>query len=760
MSDIINDINLGTLTITETYDTGLTQSLPGATPYLSATGSSVTISFIELERVESLSSFTFSASGITETRTIETEYRLSIDGINFTEWFSLDEEFSNFPPWDPLTRMWLDIKFTRSGTKTDGDIRVLSYDITGKLLRDESGGPISVSPDGVAIFKPPFIFKVFKITDIEIITSAASADFSIDWRYSQDNSRTWSNWEPLTKANITTKRINPVRFFEIEYRITNLSQSDVRIQDINLIGDFQNVTLDSQKTNLFGVRECCQSFLLANSSNSSNAGVYDENGIFIANTSGYLEGQTCPDDNIFKPMTADEKSGLFNPYQQTVAVNLLNKLSNDTNEIFGHRTQYFVTDPDEKGIDYSLHEYGTFNIVCEGELKVSVDNNQFPDNQITMNQFDLMLFDSFEIHITKESFKQLFGAQRRPSKEDLVYFCDINRMFIVDHAQQLRNFNNYAVYYKVILKKYNKSANVMAGDKTIEDRVNELTKNSTIDELFGIENDEDKKAVANKDQQQPLTKDPIRVEFASSIGLNDIIVKELIENSTTVISKQHYDFALALNQGAQLNVTKIVNYTNIDRLFKVSDNMSYFIWFNINNYIPGENFNLFNYHDDVNQLGWRVDLNSDVITVRFNQTVYQWQLDDTLSEDVWYCYLVNVDQRQRVMDQYIYKRDVDDIDEEDAKYLRSTKLREVYSNSSEITPFEYEIENNMNASLVLSDMKATNIRLFNDVIPVSQHTKLLNQYLIADDAKYLVFADNASMRVQLPNFALGTTSFE
>ena len=278
--------------------------------------------------------------------------------------------------------------------------------------------------------------------------------------------------------------------------------------------------------------------------------------------------------------------------------------------------------------------------------------------------------------------------------------------------------------------------------------------------MFGIENDEDKKAVANKDQQQPLTKDPIRVELARSIGFNDIIVKELIENSTTVISKQHYDFALALNQGAQLNVTKIVNYTNIDRLFKVSDNMSYFIWFTINNYIPGENFNLFNYHDDVNQLGWRVDLNSDVITVRFNQTVYQWQLDDTLSEDVWYCYLVNVDQRQRVMDQYIYKRDVDDIDEEDAKYLRSTKLREVYSNSSEITPFEYEIENNMNASLVLSDMKATNIRLFNDVIPVSQHTKLLNQYLIADDAKYLVFADNASMRVQLPNYPLDTTSFE
>lgn len=758
MSDIINDFGSGILTIRETYDVSATASAPDATPYLSATGSSYTISFIELERVKSLDQFTYSASGITETRQLNQEFRLSRDGSRWTEWFSLDSEFTNFPLWDPLSRMWLDIRFTRIGTKIDGDIRLLSYNITGTLLRDESDGTLLINSGSQAILKPPFIYKVFSISDIEIITSAQSSDFSIDWRYSQDNSRTWSNWEPLTKENISTKRINPVRFFEIEYKITNQSQNTIRIQDINLIGDFQNVTLDSQKTNLFGIRECCQSYLLANSANSSNAGVYDQNGIFIANTTGTLEGQTCPDDNIFRPMTTDEKAGLFNPYQQTAAVNLLNKLSNDTNEIFGHRTQYFVTDPDEKGIDYSLHEYGTFNIVCEGEIKVSVDNNQFPDNQISMNQFDLMLFDSFEIHITKESFKSLFGAQRRPSKEDLVYFCDINRLFIVDHAQQLRNFNNYAVYYKVILKKYNKSANVLSDNQTIEDRINQLTKNSTIDELFGIENDQDKAAVANKDQQQPLTKDPIRVELANNIGLNDIIVKQLIENSTTIISKQHYDFSLALNLGAELNKTEVVRYKNLNSIIRKSDNLGYFIWFNINNLLFDENYNLFNYYDSDNQIGWRVDMKQDVITLTLNQDQYEWPID-TLSEDVWYCYLVNIDQRQRNLQQWIYKRDVDDEDEDDAKYLNSTKLRQLQSDSRVMTPVDFELIN-INASLILSDMKLTNIRLFNDIIPETEHTKLLNQYLIADDAKYMVFADNASMRVQLPNSPLGTTSFE
>jgi hypothetical protein len=49
-------------------------------------------------------------------------------------------------------------------------------------------------------------------------------------------------------------------------------------------------------------------------------------------------------------------------------------------------------------------------------------------------------------------------------------------------------------------------------------------------------------------------------------------------------------------------------------------------------------------------------------------------------------------------------------------------------------------------------MKETNIRLFIDVIPESDMNKILNQYIIADDSKYLVFADNASMRLNLPNF--------
>lgn len=781
MSNIVNNFNLGEIIIDELYDVSATQSEINATPYFYNVGDEYIISFIQLERVKEFNTFEFETIGTIQTRFLEPTYRISRNGNSWSEFLPFDEinsyqttlatnsttytitkaEFNmdNFPPFDPLDKMWIDLKWKRSGSKKDGFIRLLSYELNGDLLRDENTDTIIVSSGGSSIIKPPYIYKVFRIDDIEIISSSDLTNVSIKYRFSQDNSRTWSEWEPLTKENISTKRINPIRFFQIEYLIENNSSGNIKIQDINLIGDFQNVTLDSQKTNLFGIRECCQSFLIANSANTSNAGSVDENGNFIPNTTGVLSGQSCT-DNIFNPMTDDEKSKLYNPYQQTQANNLLNKLSNDSMEVFGHKVQYFVTDPDSKGIDYSLHEYGLFTIACEGELKVAVDNNIFPDNQIIMNQFDLNLFDSFEVHITKESFKTLFGVERRPSKEDLVYFCDINRLFIVDHAQQFRNFNNYAIYYKVVLKKYNKSANVQAGEQSILDRVNQLTNNSTIDQLFNIENKKDKSAVANKDQQQPLTRDPIRVELDNGILINSLIVKELVENSTTIISKQHYDLSEALG------MEPIVKYKNINSILKVSDNIGFYAWFNLKNYLEGEEYNFFNFYDDTNSLGWKINLVSDSIVTTLNSDSYTWSFngssgDIALSEDVWYCYVINIDQRQRKMSQYIYKRNVEDDEEDRSRLLNSTILKPVYSFvDQDITPIEYELDSNILAHIENSDMKLTNIRLFNNIIPETEHNKLLNQYIIADDSKYLIFADNASMKLNLPNFKDNSNSYD
>jgi hypothetical protein len=755
---IVSNLENGTLLISDKFDINASANAVDATPYFNTVGSEYIISFVNLQNISQLTNFKYDTLGLTDTRFLKNYYRISRDGNAWTDWLDLKRNIDNFPTVDPRDPLYLDIKWVRGGSSQVGAIRILEYSINGTLERPmfESAGDgistVNLSPGENTIWSAPFIYKVFGITDVEVIAPTSLTGVDIKYRFSQDNSRTWSNWEPFTKENISTTRINPIRFFQIEYSITNNTSSTVGIQDINIIGDFQNVSKDYFKTNLYGIRECCQSnltgytdasgnFVPANNTNGSGNGV----GGGISNSGGACDttgaGSTLPQ------MNDQDKANLFNPYKQNTAMDLLNKLSADAEQVFGHKVIYFVTDPDKRGQDHTMHEYQLYNVVCEGNIKVSVDGNNFPDSQIVMNQFDLSLFESMNVHITKKQFKEIFGPQRRPSKEDFLYFCDVNRMFQVDHAQQFRNFNNSAIYYKLVLKKYTQKANVKAGTQEIQNKLQQLTKNSTINELFGIENAQDKASIANKEQFAPLTKETIRLEYKATID------KELIENSSTIISKAHYDLS-SVDYGQVA-----VKYKNFDPLLRVSDNIGYQIWFKINNYITNEVYNFMDYYDATNSLGWKVDLSNDAIQVKLNSDTYTYDLmgyssDQNMAfeEDVWYCYVLNINQRNRKLEHYVYKRNVDD--ESDAANLSNTILRKVYQYTQDITPITYQIEGNVTCQILASDMSVTNIRLFMEDIPAEQHNKICNQYIIRDDSKYLVFADNATTRLYLPKFPL------
>jgi hypothetical protein len=743
MYSIETDEALGTIKVSDKYELS-------TAPEFDVIGDKYIVSLVHLQLVEKFKSFNYNTYGTSLTRYLETYYRVSRDTNAWTEWLPLNESITNFPPYDPKDPMYVEIKWERGGTNTVGVIKLTDYELLGEIATDKFDGesPIKMTPaHNSLVIKPQFIFKIFKITDLEIISEGDIGKLDIKYRFSQDYGRTVSQWEQLTKENITTVRINPIRFFQIEYLINYTGNTNATILDINLIGDFQNVTLDGQKTNLYGIRENCNCLKLGliNDPSTAPAG----SNLDTAN-SGILSASNCNLDQLNKPLTPDEIKLLFKPYQQDQAINLLNKLSNDSNEVFGHEVVYFLTDPDKKGIDYTFHEYQLYNYVCSDLIKVSVENNQFPDNQIAFNQFDLALFDSFEIHIPKQAFKAKFGVEKRPSKEDFLWFCEINRMYQVEHAQQFRNFNNSAIYWKIILKKFVQKANIIGVNQTITDKVKELTKNSTIDELFGKEITLDKKDVANKEQLRPLTRDVLRTEIKVDIN------RELIMNSSTIVSKNNYDLSMA-DFG-----TDAVVYRNMRNYFSVSDNFSYMLWFNINNYTINDNYNFIDYYDSINSKGFKIDLASDLITMTLNSATYSMQLGtspgaDGLKEEVWYAYLINVDQRQRKISQWIYKRNITTESQTEAEGLASTKLLKVYNNVVNMTPIEFELESGIVMKLKASDMKATNIRMFNDVVPESEHNKILNQYIIGEDYKNLIFADNANKRLILPYLSYNQT---
>jgi len=748
MQNIFNDKENGTIKISNRFLISSTGS--NAAPTFSSVGDEYVVSFININGVEKFTTFNYDYTGKTDTRYLVPEFRVSRNGVNWSNWCNLPTNIINFPPFNVTDNINLDLRFTRKGTSEIGTLKLLEYEINGLLERtvvtDSSKVVLSSSNEEV-ILKPPYIFKVFKIDDVEVLGTGDLTNVTIKYRFSQDNGKSYTDWEFLTKENISTVKITPIRFFSIEYLITYQGGSTSKVQDINLIGDFQNVTLDYQKTNLFGVRENANSLKLQITNGQSNANQYSTGG-----QSQFLTQQI--QTNVLPSLTEEQKTQLFKPYQLSQANTLFNKMSNDSAEIFGHEVVYFLTDPDKNGTDYTFHEYQLYNFTCEGLIKVSVENNQFPDNTGAINQFDLSLFDTFEIHITKENFKKVFGVDKRPSKEDFLWFPEINRMFTVEHAHQFRSFNNYAIFYKVMLKKYSQKANVIGNNQTITDKLKSLTKNSTIDELFGREKQEDISAVSNKEQFKPLTRDDLRTEILAYIN------KELIENAENIISKTNYDLSSVVF--GETFSTDAVIYRRIKSDFKESDNISFLCWFNLNNYTINDNYHLMNYYDEETNTGLKISFIADELTTTINDDQYKMVLGSFtgsstgLSEETWYGYILNVDQRNRSVEQFIYKRNVND--EVNASNLNSTELRKIYGMSYSRMPSEISMEN-VSFRLLSCDMKITNIRLFSQIIPSNQHSLILNQSIIRDDSKYLIFADNANKRLILPNFPTGQTPF-
>lgn len=769
MHTIERDIN-GTFTIHKDFNPPISLSF----------GEEYTYYIDKIRDLENFTKFSDTIDNLNNTRTVKRYWRIGFDECKWSDWQSTplfntkssesDSEggfkagiyplykieevlrgsmFDEFPELDSAIDYHLELKWVRTGSNQDGDIILHDFTLEGNWNRNVLSDPYAILGESSArvpvIIRPNDILKVFRLDDFETIISGETSNkkLNIEYRISQDNWRTSTQWEELTTENISTSmknhRLSPIRFFHIEYKVTRVGSDvtgGIKLYDINLIGEFQNVSEDYTKSNLVGIRECCKS------GNSTNLAIYEGNGIpgFIKSgeentikTNSGSDGECLP-DNLANPMGSQELANLWDPYNLKKATDLYNSISNSTNEMFGWEVVYFLTDPDIKGTDHTFHEHQLKNVVDENTVKVSVDDNQFPDNQISFNQFDLSLFETFEIHLTKDVFKRTFGVDKRPSKHDFLWFCELNRMYQVEHAQPFRDFMNAGVYYKVILKKYTQKSSIQPANETIANRIEELTQNTTLNELFGLEMENDKKEVAQKDQHSTLSKDKIRFDFSAKI------VRELIENASLVINKYHYDLSDIKSDDTA------IRYSKPDTYVRESDNRSYSAWFKIPEYVVNERHNFIDNYK--NGKGYKIDLLNNGFHLTFNDNIYSMPLT-TIGDNVWYCYTININQRQRKVEQFLYKRNV--TNESDARKLNKANLELVTSREEDFTIGEFEFDNGNDIIIQGSNMRLTNIRIYNDIVEESSHNKILNQYIIRD-TDYLILGDNSNKKVRLDNY--------
>lgn len=775
--------------------------------------------------ISSITSFTDTVSGETSNVYLKKVFRYK-NGTN-DEW-SDTQPIENISGLTICTKkcLQLEIIYLRvddGGTYTGTTITVSNISIGGEYILTKSDSQVILKKDNTTqILEVGDMFKIFKISDFQIISTAKYGNaFTIKYRFSQNGKLSWTQWELLTKENISTVHWDKTRFVEIQYlfELTPDYGSDVKIYEVLLYGDFQNITTNYQKLNKFGLKEGCVNLAFktagineqtsgvndslydgstttAKSPNSTTQSLLTESSEYQLRMNWVTQGINCYSDPTNKSSQIDKlntenntnKSNFWNPYEFTKIVDFHNMLAQQLSQMLGMSVEYHLTDPDGNGIDRVIHEQQLFNIVDYGVIKVLVPDNQFPDNQIIINQFNLDLFDTFKIHILKEDFKNAFGVTKRPSQEDIIYFCQVNRFYIIKHAQIHKNVMNAGIYYDVVLEKYEKRAHVLNRVEESKDRIEQLTRNTTIDELFGYEEENDFKKIANKIQTKPRSFDVIR----SVINTKTSIIKQPEYNGGMLVMESYYD----LNNVPQTE--KAVEYTKADNILLKSDNRSFIVWFKFpNEYVEGKSitkrvimgyevddnkYYLLNNYDSGTSIGYNLFYQTEHIYFILNEQTYKMQID--VMTNVWFALVVNLDQRQRMIDMKLYRRNTDidvilfqpstyeklqlNIEDPDIEYemsvngfravdniettLPNINPTYILMNSVKINMDEpVEFEHDLNLSISGSKMMISNLRVLNDLIGEGKEQWILNQ-LIIKDAQHLILGDNANKKLITTNF--------
>lgn len=693
--------------------------------------------------------------------------------------------------------------------------------INGTFEYTSSDTQITLKPSSnTQIFEISDVLKIFRIDNYEIISSAKlNSSYTVKYRYSQDNKRTWSNWERLTLANISTAKIDKLRFVNLQYlfELNPGITSTVKIYDVVLYGDIQNVSANYLKMNKLGLKENCinlysksasvttetsginNNITEANGGDSTTQSLVKVNSEYQLHMNFLTQGLACynspnGDPNaILNSMNMQNQANSatqWNPYDTSKTVEWYNYLANTINSMLGFTIDYHRTDPDGKGIDKVMFEYQLFNIVDMKQIKVLVPENNFPDNSVVINQFNLDLFDTFKIAIMKDEFKKAFGVEFRPGKEDIIYFCQTNRMYIVKHAQIHKDVMNAGVYYDVVLEKYEKRANVLNRVEESKNKIEELTRNTTIDDLFGFEQKEQQDQISNKIQTKPKSFDYIRNNTHPKLNYYR---KKIFNGMDSLMFESFY----LLNDVPATENAIVYNIT--DNKVVSSDVRSFSFWFNIPNqydkdsaitkrvfesYYPKDGL-MFNLMDNmsVDGLGYKIWYQNNKIWFMINDKIFT--LEYKLLTNMWNILIINFNQRNGEVSMKIYRRNTTidvllchpktyelitldyDTEQSDIQYEINTNGFKPIDNNEKIVSTQdsdfvmmnsikytfnetYEFTHTDTLKIKGSNMYLTNIRILDDLILDGEEQIFLNQTIVKNEQN-VILADNGEKQIKTTN---------
>jgi hypothetical protein len=336
----------------------------------------------------------------------------------------------------------------------------------------------------------------------------------LEYRWSINGSN-WSLWSELTEPSVQTIPISPDNPFWIEIRLTAASDENsspyyppgtplsppIQLLDFELDLTYKTV---------------------------------DPRDLMTAPPS-----PICGRELTNYPIVFSDCDYTFRPYDINRAINLYQDLSKVVNNVFGHEVVYYSVQPQGRGKDVLLKEYTLFDVVDEKCIKVMVPNNQFPDAAVNFETWGLNFQQPFEVHIDRKYFEGIFGKGSQPRKRDIIYFPRTNRIYRIDSMYVFRDINNYPVYFKIQLTKYDVQKNTTFLDPAAETGLLDYTVNTK--DLFGADV-QDQETKITKPQQYDVTSQ-IRLEdpTRSYINKNLPIIEYDLNNNWTIVFNNYYD---------------------------------------------------------------------------------------------------------------------------------------------------------------------------------------------------------------------------
>lgn len=689
---------------------------------------------------------------------VELQFRYSTDGSNYSPYYDINDD--NLALINETSSLWLNIEILYKIDHIPNNelFPVSEIIIEGERIVDDIFTSTTLQPKELKVFTAQDTYKVFKTTDYEVFLQSGNInDLDIYFRYTQNQGRNWTEWLKLTDYNLQRQQYIRIKFTDFQFGFMNKGTQPIELYDLELIGDFQNVTGNYTQLGRYGLKTQCNP--LANNDGGDDC--------------------SCDDNTATQEISCAPCSQSFTPWNQGLGTSNCNGSNvqniNDMNTMMpivnlqqqmneyiearnGWEFDYYYTDSDKKGIDTILNENQLQNVIMKRKTKVIVPDNQFPADTITFSGFGMDLIVSFEVHIMRSTFKNIFGVEAKPRKGDYMYLCSTNLLYEVEQVIDKKDTMNATFYWRVILKKYEekasrKFAKTVDGDDA-KFSTESLVKYTTLDDLFSDANAVEmaennleinthmNNSISNSQQATDAVDGTLTLykSFDKKLDWSD----ETIWNASIRVSETQYKIPLkSKNQ-------KMVIYNYKDNNIDYINNRAISMWFKTEEYSPTFDHTLLSNYDYQNNLGYKVNLFDGALILTINNDTYSLPIN--VEENTWYAFYIGMNQSKSELELAVYKRQ-----HEDGKTLSNNNLIRVNARTLPFNIFKFNHNENIfiggtdtfNINNNRNFYYLTNIAIWTEPIVKAKRSDVLSQHKFSD-GHLIKLADEALKPLTLP----------